>query len=361
MKRYITILAIALGVFLEVGGQTNYPKESENTIRLMTYNTMYCKGNKGPASFEQGNIRRLASVLKEMDVDVVALQELDSACNGRGKRFLLDEIKKESGIDYQVIYGASTGFDGGSIGCGVLVKKSLQIKKIKKIALPGDEPRTALKVELDDFVFIGTHLDLNDDKRKLSASIIVNEVDSYTKKPTFLAGDLNDSHKWGSGGIAFPTLMDIFEVKSSTDGTLPGQPNQTIDYILYCDKNKNPFEFIRTNVVKGIETNGAALDLADVSDHYPVFLDIEPLSLSVKSAKKNEVRVKPLPANGIVYFDLEVEIQCINLYSISGSLVGRESICKDNSIDISRYSSGIYLAEILSDQGERYYARIIRS
>lgn len=60
---------------------------------------------------------------------------------------------------------------------------------MKKIPLPGDEPRVVVRTDFEDFVFMSTHFDLNDNKRIQGAGIISTELD-YIRKPVFLAGDL---------------------------------------------------------------------------------------------------------------------------------------------------------------------------
>ena len=164
---------------------------------------------------------------------------------------------------------------GGKIGPGVLVKRSLGVKSTKTVELPGDEGRMLVVVETEGFVFLGTHLDLNDEARRQSATII-NEVSNGYRKPVCLAGDLNDSHRWSGGGAAFPVLTNEFAIKSSTEGTLPGQPNETIDYILFDDNGQSSaVNFLETGVVKKLNFNGKVEDLDTVSDHFPVYLDIE--------------------------------------------------------------------------------------
>ncbi|MDR2885638.1 MAG: endonuclease/exonuclease/phosphatase family protein [Rikenellaceae bacterium] len=251
-----------------------YPKSSAKTIRLLTYNVFYCKGNTGTPSFSTNNIENVAQVIKLLDADVVSLQELDKGVASRGSRDLLQQIKEATGIDYQVVFSEASPYGGGAVGCGALVKKSLSPVNITQEALPGDEARKLIVVELADFVFMATHLDLNNDKRTQSATIINNVSNTYTK-PVFLAGDLNDSHLWSGGGIAFPALATNFQIKSATDGTLPDQPGQTIDYILLNPNSTSTLDFKGTSVVKKINVDGAVKNTASLSDHYPVYLDIE--------------------------------------------------------------------------------------
>lgn len=251
-----------------------YPKPSSKTIRLLTYNSYYCRGNTGAPAFSQAHIDNFAEVIKTLNADIASIQELDSGVAGRSSRFLLDDIRKSTDIDYRMIYSHASPYDGGTIGCGILIKKSLHVEKVEMIPMAGDERRMLIIVSLKDFVFMGTHLDLNDHFRKQSAETIVYLSKQYGK-PVFLAGDLNDSHKWANGGIAFPTLMESFVIKSATDGSLPGQTNEVIDYILLNDNGKKTIDCKGTQIVKNLTVGETNKDLKSVSDHYPVYLDIE--------------------------------------------------------------------------------------
>ena len=273
MKKITLLLAFFICLNISLNAQT-YPKK-ENVIRLLTYNTHYCKGGSDPGSIDDYNTRRLASVIEALDPDVVALQELDSAMSDRRRRDLLKQISEFTGLDYQHFFGGLAPINGGKVGPGLLFKKDLEVVKKKIIPLAGDEARSAVRVDFEKFTFMGTHLDLNDEARRQSATII-NDVSNGYRKPVFLAGDLNDSHRWSGGGAAFPVLTNEFAIKSSTEGTLPGQPNETIDYILFDDNGQpSAVNFLETGVVKKLNFNGKVEDLDTVSDHFPVYLDIE--------------------------------------------------------------------------------------
>lgn len=254
----------------------NYSK-SKGVIRILTYNTHYCKGATDPGEITKENVRRLARIIKVLDADVITLQELDSASIHRGGRFLLKDIADETGLEYVQVYGNAAPFDGGSIGCGVLVKKSLNIKRRQVITLPGDETRVAVKVELKDFIFIGTHSDLNNAKRKEGAEIVCNQINKDSK-PIFLAGDLNDSHRWSQGGISFPIWLKHFLIISDVEGnSIPGRTDNgsLIDYVLlYNNKKVSKVKVVQTHIVRNITIDGEIVDTATLSDHYPVFVDV---------------------------------------------------------------------------------------
>lgn len=252
--------------------------KGKGVIRLLTYNTHYCKGATDPGEIKHENTYNLAQVIKALDADVVALQELDSASVHRGMRFLLKDIADETGIEYVPVYGNAASFDGGSIGCGVLVKKNLNIKNTQIIPLPGDEPRVAVKVELKDFIFIGTHSDLNDAKRKEGVKIICSQI-GKDNKPVFLAGDLNDSHRWDNGGVSFPVWLEHFRMISDLSGnTIPGRTGigALIDYVLlYENKKASKVKIKQTYILRSITIDGKHIDTATISDHYPVFVDVK--------------------------------------------------------------------------------------
>ncbi len=179
-KKSITLLLAGLLCASNSFSQT-YPKQ-DGVIRLLTYNTHYCKGGTDPGSLNDLNTKRFANILKALDADVVALQELDSAANGRWKRVLLDDIAKWSELDYVQVYGIAADYDGGSVGNGTLVKRWLPIKKIKKMKLSSDVGRILIRTDFEDFSFMSTHLDLDDKHRMNEAAAICTELD-YIRKP----------------------------------------------------------------------------------------------------------------------------------------------------------------------------------
>lgn len=276
MLRKLFFVGAALLLSVCVSAQ-NYNKE-KGAIRLLTYNTHYCKGATDPGELTKDNIEKLGKVIKALDADVVALQELDSASIHRGNRYLLKEIADAAGSGYVPYYGNAAPFDEGSIGCGVLIKNTLPVKGIQVIHLPGDETRAAVAVELKNFIFIGTHSDLNDEKRREGAQIVCDWIGKKSK-PVFLAGDLNDSHRWPNGGVSFPVWIKYFDIISDTTGnSIPGRTDSEalIDYVLLLKNRKaSKVKVLRTHILRTVSVDGKSVDTATVSDHYPVFVDVK--------------------------------------------------------------------------------------
>ena len=274
--RLVLVIIVCLFPVSQSFAQT-FPK-AKNAIRILTYNTHYCKGATDPGAINKENTEKLAQIIRAMDADIVALQELDSASVHRGSRYLLKEIADATGIEYVPVYGNATSFDGGSIGCGVLIKKNLPIRKKEIIHLPGDETRVAVKVELKNLIFIGTHADLNDKMRTEGAQIVCDNIKNENKI-ILLAGDLNDSHRWTNGGIAFPVWLESFRVISDVAGnSIPGRTDDgaLIDYILLAKNKKAPkVKVLQTHILRSLSVDGKEIDTATISDHYPVFVDIK--------------------------------------------------------------------------------------
>ena len=264
--------------FLCFGVVAQEYEKKRGTIRLLTYNTHYCKGAADPGTISEENLHNLARIIKALDADIVALQELDSASLHRGGRYLLKDIADATGSEYTPVYGNAASFDHGSIGCGVLVRKKRSVKNIEVIPLPGDEARVAVKIKFKNFVFIGTHSDLNDEKRKEGAVTVCDLVKDETK-PVFLAGDLNDSHRWPKGGISFPVWMKQFKIISDTIGnSIPGRTDggALIDYVLLLDNKKaSKVKVGQSYIVRSLSIDGKKVDTSAVSDHYPVFVDVK--------------------------------------------------------------------------------------
>ena len=248
--------------------------KAEGNVRIMTYNCFYCKSNTASKTFSDEHTADFAKVIKALNPDVVVIQELDSGTTERAKRYLLDDIRRATGLDYDLFFGSAAPYSEGKIGPGVLYKRAMQPTSIKKIALPGKETRALMVLTFPRFTLLGTHLDLDVTARKASADIVNHELTTLATQPVFFAGDLNDSPSWKPEQTAFPIIERSFEIISARSGSIPDQPNQTIDYILVDKAHKSAVEVVQTAVVKQLEINGKVTETGTISDHFPVFVDV---------------------------------------------------------------------------------------
>ena len=248
--------------------------KAEGNVRIMTYNCFYCKSNTASKTFSDEHTAAFAQVIKALNPDVVVIQELDSGTTERNKRYLLDDIRRATGLDYGLFFGSAAPYSEGKIGPGVLYKRAMQPTSIKKIALPGKETRALMVLTFPRFTLLGTHLDLDVTARKTSAEIVNHELTTLATQPVFFAGDLNDSPSWKPEQTAFPIIERSFEIISARSGSIPDQPNETIDYILVDKAHKGAVKVVQTAVVKQLEINGKVTETQTISDHYPVFVDV---------------------------------------------------------------------------------------
>lgn len=228
--------------------------QPSNTLRVMTYNVHNCIGMDGTLSCE-----RIAQVITNENVEVVALQELDSMTMRIPNQDILKNLADLTGM--HPTFGASIDYRGGKYGIGVLTRE----KPIswKRIPLPcRSEPRSLLIVELEDYFFCSTHLSLHAEDRVTSAAIIAKELGKLNK-PVIIAGDFNAEPNEES---ITRLSDDICFASSPTKFTYPAdKPEIEIDYIGIYNKNVSKHKVIEAYVV----------DAPIESDHRPLVSELQ--------------------------------------------------------------------------------------
>ncbi|WP_343521291.1 endonuclease/exonuclease/phosphatase family protein [Sphingomonas sp.] len=138
---------------------------------------------------------RTLEVLREIDADVVALQEADrrfGARQGVITPHLLEERSPWKAVQFGVRSG-SMGWHGNAI----LVRKEAQVLDCEILHLPALEPRGAVMADLrvngEVLRVVGMHLDLSGLWRRRQAHAILAHLDASARRlPTVMMGDLND-------------------------------------------------------------------------------------------------------------------------------------------------------------------------
>lgn len=243
MKKIIVCLMCIL-VGIEI-----YASTTGDSLRIMSYNIRNGIGMDSKQDYE-----RIAALISKVSPDVIALQELDSMTYRSNKTYLLEKIAQR--VDMNYVYGAAIDYGGGKYGIGVMSRE--KPLKIKNIPLPGrEEARTLLVVEFKNYIFLATHFSLTSLDQLASIDIIMKEIKD-TKKPVFMAGDMNSTP-------SSPTQITIqkhFEVY--TDCNWKTCNSQCIDYIYGYKNNKTTFSLINKVLVEDYMA----------SDHCPIFVDI---------------------------------------------------------------------------------------
>ena len=159
-------------------------------LKFASYNIHKSVGVDGKRDPE-----RIISVLREIDADVIALQEADRRFGERETtlpRALLDDTK------WKVVHVAKRARSLGWHGNALLVRRDIEIVDAHRLELPTLEPRGAVSADLSrdgkEFRVLGMHLDLSGLRRGDQIRAILHHCGERDHMPTVMMGDFN---QWG--------------------------------------------------------------------------------------------------------------------------------------------------------------------
>ncbi len=160
-------------------------------IVVATYNVHRCIGRDGRFDPE-----RTLAVLRELDADAVALQELQ--WRPADAMHLLQELALELG--YAALAGPTLLRAGGHYGNAVLTRLPVLESASVDLSVPGREPRGALNVLLDapagPLRLVATHLGLRPYERRQQMRRLL-ALQRGGASAMVLLGDLNEWFLWG--------------------------------------------------------------------------------------------------------------------------------------------------------------------
>lgn len=244
MKKILLLISAVLFAF---------SAQAQNTLKLMTYNVRNATGMDDVCNFQ-----RIANVIINASPDVVAVQEVDSVTNRSKQKYVLGEIAERTQM--HGYFAPAIDFDGGKYGIGLLTKQVPL--RLQTFPLPGrEEERALILAEFDDYIYCCTHLSLTEEDRMKSLEM-VRSITASSKKPLFLAGDLNDRPE----SPFITELQKEFQILTdTTQHTFPAPaPEETIDYIVALKRTANGFAVISSKV----------LNEPMASDHRPLVVEL---------------------------------------------------------------------------------------
>lgn len=166
------------------------------TIRILSYNTHKCVGID-----RRRRPDRIASVLAHAKAEIVVLQEVDHRLGHRPAALPSALVEEATGL--KLLPFALSPVSLGWHGQTILVRPDHTPLALKRIALPGLEPRGAIMAELETgrgrLRVIGVHLALLSRFRRMQLAAITAAISHREQMPTLIVGDFNE---WSPRGGA---------------------------------------------------------------------------------------------------------------------------------------------------------------
>ena len=227
------------------------------SMRVLAYNIKHGRGNDGKVDLE-----RIARVIRRLNPDVVALQEIDNKATRSGKVDEAERLGELTGLRHHA-FGRFMDFQGGGYGMAIISRYPLS--DVTDLRLPdGAEPRTSLVVTVDapnPFRFASVHFYATEEQRLAQAKTLLEFLDKRQDLPCVIAGDFNSKpdspvlelfHDWN-----IPDKGDDHFTFSSD------KPRVEIDFILH--RPSTAFAVQEIDVI----------DEPIASDHRPVTADLD--------------------------------------------------------------------------------------
>jgi endonuclease/exonuclease/phosphatase family metal-dependent hydrolase len=260
------LLVLTLGVLVGTGAAGPAARavaaaagKPEARLRVLTYNIHHGAGND-----EVLDLERIARLIRSLEPDLVAVQEVDNRTARTGGVDQATELGRLTGMS--AVFGSFMDYQGGEYGMAVL--SALPIVGSQNHRLPeGPEPRAALAVRVrlpDDrgeLTFVGIHLYRTEEERLAQARRLLEKLPPEGE-PVILAGDFNST----PGSVVMELIGENFKIakKGRERLTFPShRPDREIDFVAWRPADR--FAVVESR----------AIDEPVASDHRPVLLVIE--------------------------------------------------------------------------------------
>ncbi len=259
MKKQVLLqtLLAALGLSVLLGETP--PPQPPGEMTIMTFNVQRCCG-----SDHKLDIERTAAVITEVQPRFAALQEIDVKVPRTRRIDEPAELARLTGM--KATFAKTINCQGGEYGIMLLSRE--EPISVKKVPLPGSEPRMLLLAEFEDCVVGCTHLSVGNSKERMDSVPLIREAMAQFNKPIFICGDWNS----GPASSLLAEMKTFLTILSPTDQNtyhgkkpkLSTNPATCIDYIAIDSAHADSFRVEEKVVVQDTDT----------SDHKPVWVRI---------------------------------------------------------------------------------------
>ena len=166
---------------------------SNGRLAVASYNLHSCVGldrRRSPA--------RIAEVLRQLDCDVYALQEVDNQPGAHEESMQLEYLAKS--MEMSAIPGLRIVRHTGEYGNAILTRLPITQVRRHDLSYSWCEPRGAIDIELDvrgqPLRIIATHLGLRRSERRFQwRRLMVAIAEGSMEMPTIVLGDMNEWYR----------------------------------------------------------------------------------------------------------------------------------------------------------------------
>lgn len=227
-------------------------------IKVASYNM-----RKGVGTDRRRSPDRILDVLREIDADIICLQEADRRFGARAQVIAHHQL---AGSPWQAVPFGTKAASMGWHGNAILVRCEADILDQEPIHLPALEPRGAVMadVSLDGAAIrvVGMHLDLSGLWRRRQAKAIMSHVAvSTVRLPTVMMGDLNE---WSATVGAMRDFAREYQVADTGPSFHARRPVARLDKIMVSPE----FRIVDCGVHDTLTSRTA-------SDHLPIWATLE--------------------------------------------------------------------------------------
>jgi endonuclease/exonuclease/phosphatase family metal-dependent hydrolase len=161
-------------------------------LTVASYNVHCCVGTDG-----RYDVERIARVIRELDSDVVALQEVESPYGEHGESDQLSHLARSAGFP-RTVAGPTLTRGRGPFGNAILSRFPVRTIRRVDLSVSGREPRGALDVDLDCDALavrvIASHFGLRSVERASQWRRVFSVLEADRTPTTIVLGDFN--HWW---------------------------------------------------------------------------------------------------------------------------------------------------------------------